>query len=195
MKNNTRLGKLKNSTSYFYKDYGMRAQIFTNGTLRIDKTQESDSGNYTVELFDQDGICIRKEAQHLEIEEGVLGSSALFHLKNKTHGTEIKWNKGGAVVASLIKGNPRYFGYYKNRAEIFENGTLRLHKIQENDLGIYTVNVTDKDGNNAYTEYAELLISMLLTPVPQQEDEMPDHQSPPEDRVCTTATELSTFTY
>lgn len=68
MKNNTRIGKLKNSTSYFYKDYGTRAQIFTNGTLRIDKTQESDSGNYTVELFDQDGICIRKEAQHLEIE-------------------------------------------------------------------------------------------------------------------------------
>ncbi|XP_058852058.1 uncharacterized protein LOC117431090 [Acipenser ruthenus] len=164
-KDTTLVFKVNKAVSQFYQEYRNRTVIYPNGTIRFNEAQATDSGHYIVEMFDESGTMSHQAAHTViiieSVVEGVLGSSALFHLKKKTHGTEMKWNKGGAVVASLINGNPRYFGYYKNRAEIFANGILRLHKIQENDLGIYTVNVTDKDGNNAYTEYAELLISNL----------------------------------
>ncbi|XP_041079850.1 pregnancy-specific glycoprotein 22-like [Polyodon spathula] len=165
-KDNTLVFKVNKAVIQFYQEYRNRIVIYPNGTIRLNGAQATDSGNYIVEMFDASGTMIHKATHSViiieSVVEGVLGSSVFFHLKNKAHGAEMKWSKGGAVVASLIKDYPRYSGYYKDRTQIFTNGTLRLHKIQENDLGIYTVNVTDKDKNNSYIEYAELLISNLI---------------------------------
>lgn len=55
----------QNSTPSFHPENTIKAEIYPDGTLRLDNTQESDAGNYIVELTDENGTMIHTEGHHL----------------------------------------------------------------------------------------------------------------------------------
>ncbi|KAK6474678.1 hypothetical protein HHUSO_G25541 [Huso huso] len=64
-KGDTMVVRVKNDVPHLYNDYRYRAEIFTNGTLRLDSTRERDSGIYIVERFNKHGKLLCTEAHHL----------------------------------------------------------------------------------------------------------------------------------
>ncbi|XP_028276563.1 uncharacterized protein LOC114445670 isoform X2 [Parambassis ranga] len=46
-----------------------RCELLTNGTLRFEQVQPQDAGNYTVEVFDKEGIRQAKRYFLLQVEE------------------------------------------------------------------------------------------------------------------------------
>ncbi|MGH0147984.1 UNVERIFIED_CONTAM: hypothetical protein FKN15_039426, partial [Acipenser sinensis] len=64
-KGDTLVVRVKNNVTHLYNVYRYRAEIFTNGTLRLDSTRERDSGIYIVERFNRHGKLLSTEAHHL----------------------------------------------------------------------------------------------------------------------------------
>ncbi|KAK1161059.1 carcinoembryonic antigen-related cell adhesion molecule 3-like isoform X1 [Acipenser oxyrinchus oxyrinchus] len=171
-KGDTLVVRVKNDVPRFYDDYRYRAEIFTNGTLRLDSTRERDSGIYIVERFDRHGKLLSTEAHHLitiknadfQKVYGVLGKSVFLHVSNKNllNGIDILWKRGTVPVARLKESTVFYYGDYENKANIFTNGTLRLDRIDDADSGPYSVVVSDANGRNIHSEIAQLL--MMTSP-------------------------------
>ncbi|XP_058852571.1 uncharacterized protein LOC117431082 [Acipenser ruthenus] len=147
----------QNSTSSFHPENTIKAEIYPDGTLRLDNTQESDAGNYIVELTDENDTIIHTEGHHLilieenkfEIVDGIEGSPVYLQLKggNMRESSHIEWKRGNTPLAEFKENNTGYHGDSKNRSEIFSNGTLRLDSTQEHDTGTYSVDVFNGDGN------------------------------------------------
>ncbi|KAK6474674.1 T-cell surface antigen CD2-like [Huso huso] len=66
-----RIGVFKNNRPGFKDPYINRTEIFANGTLRLDRTQKNDSGDYSVDVFNTDGTNIFKGSMQVYIHEAV----------------------------------------------------------------------------------------------------------------------------
>lgn len=67
------VARLKKSTVFYYGDYENKANIFTNGTLRLDRIDDADTGPYSVVVSDANGRNI-----HSEIAQLFMMSKSLF---------------------------------------------------------------------------------------------------------------------
>ncbi|XP_058852593.1 uncharacterized protein LOC131699528 [Acipenser ruthenus] len=63
-----RIGVFKNNSVALNNPYINRAEIFANGTLRLDRTQKDDSGDYSVDVFNTDGTSIFKRSMQVYIQ-------------------------------------------------------------------------------------------------------------------------------
>ncbi|XP_058852690.1 T-cell surface antigen CD2-like [Acipenser ruthenus] len=70
------IGAFKDNKTAFNNPYINRTEIFANGTLRLDRTQKNDSGDYSVEVFNTDGTNIFKGSMQVYIQ----GELALLKL-------------------------------------------------------------------------------------------------------------------
>lgn len=59
-KDNRSVAGFKQEAPYYNENYKDRASMFANGTLRLDKTQNTDSGSYSVIVFDKSGKNTQK---------------------------------------------------------------------------------------------------------------------------------------
>ncbi|XP_050814783.1 uncharacterized protein LOC127053690 [Gopherus flavomarginatus] len=57
-----------------------RSQILPNGTLRLDRIQESDCGRYSVEVRDRDGKILYQRTIDVKVEPATVASSVISHL-------------------------------------------------------------------------------------------------------------------
>ncbi|XP_034647744.1 uncharacterized protein LOC117888445 [Trachemys scripta elegans] len=57
-----------------------RSQILPNGTLRLDRIQESDCGLYLVEVRDRDGKIIYRRMIDVKVEQETVASPVISHL-------------------------------------------------------------------------------------------------------------------
>ncbi|KAH1187397.1 uncharacterized protein LOC123347731 [Mauremys mutica] len=57
-----------------------RSQILPNGTLRLDRIQESDCGRYSVEVRDRDGKIIYQTMIDVKVEQATVASPVISHL-------------------------------------------------------------------------------------------------------------------
>lgn len=92
-----------------------------------------------------------------------LGSCVIFQLNNTnmSESSDISWRIGHTCIGRLKNNNHSYCGTYKQRAEIFANGSLRLCNTNTTDMGKYSVQVFDKNGQSRQTGAAEL--TMFVT--------------------------------
>lgn len=56
---NTPLAEFKENNTGYHGDSKNRSEIFSNGTLRLDSTQEHDTETYSVDVFNGDGNIIQ----------------------------------------------------------------------------------------------------------------------------------------
>ncbi|KAK1159394.1 hypothetical protein AOXY_G22070 [Acipenser oxyrinchus oxyrinchus] len=167
-KDNRFVAGFKQEAPYYNENYKDRASMLANGTLRLDKTQDTDSGSYNVIVFDKSGKNTQKGIAQIIIiaftecpqANGSMGSSVVLFLNNEDHihFSNIEWKKGNSLVAKLKDSAPHYYGDYRNRAEIFSNGTLILHETQGTDTGNYTAEFFDTNGNVRFKWITQLLI-------------------------------------
>ncbi|MGH0118672.1 UNVERIFIED_CONTAM: hypothetical protein FKN15_027755 [Acipenser sinensis] len=218
------LVRLKKSEVTFYGNYKSRAELFTNGTLRIDNTEQSDAGNYSAEYF-EDGKSNHEETHQLIIT-GMTGAgwyiaigvilplmiisvAVLYCYTRKQQQNADPVSQPVLKYSCLPDGEVQFYCSVENGSDpVFQwslngntlDGDSVFHSVRKHVLVVYndSGSLVCSALNHVSKKQSDLVsftCAVLLTPVPQQEDEMPDHPSPPEDRVCTTATELSTFTY
>ncbi|MGH0118671.1 UNVERIFIED_CONTAM: hypothetical protein FKN15_027754, partial [Acipenser sinensis] len=69
---------------------------------------------------------------------------------------DLLWKKDSQKLAKFNNGKfTPYFGF-ENRAEVFPNGTLKLAMINNNDTGLYLLEVFNKEGINILKESIHL---------------------------------------
>ncbi|XP_041123000.1 carcinoembryonic antigen-related cell adhesion molecule 5-like [Polyodon spathula] len=154
------IARIKESTAFYYGDYENKANVFPNGTLRLDRIDDADTGPYSGVVSDANGRNIHSEIAHLFMMSytectpvyEAKGSTTFLFLENhndiQTISFEKTWKKGGSLVAEFKGSIPYYYGHYGTRTGVFKNGTLRLDRTQEWDTGNYSVDFFDKDKNN-----------------------------------------------
>ncbi|XP_058852716.1 T-cell surface antigen CD2-like isoform X2 [Acipenser ruthenus] len=156
-----RIAVFKNNRTAFDNPYKNRAEIFANGTLRLDRTQKNDSGDYSVDVFNTDGTNIFKGSMQVYIQVtaenisvpvyGALGESVYLHLNTILNSSvEVQWKRGVNRIAVFKNSRTVFYDPYINRTGIFANGTLRLDRTQKNDSGDYSVDVFNTDGTNIF---------------------------------------------
>ncbi|KAK1159398.1 T-cell surface antigen CD2-like isoform X3 [Acipenser oxyrinchus oxyrinchus] len=96
------IGVFKNNSMAFNKPYINRAEIFANGTLRLDRTQKDDSGDYSVDVFTTDGTNIFKGSMQVYIQEPV--SQPVVHSTCLSHGKVL-------LVCTVDKGDNASFNW------------------------------------------------------------------------------------
>ncbi|KAK6474672.1 T-cell surface antigen CD2-like isoform X3 [Huso huso] len=97
-----RIGVFKNNRTAFDNPYKNRAEIFANGTLRLDRTQKNDSGDYSVDVFNTDGTNIFKGSMQVYIQEAV--SQPVVHSTCLSHGEVL-------LVCTVDKGDNVSFNW------------------------------------------------------------------------------------
>ncbi|KAK1161056.1 T-cell surface antigen CD2-like [Acipenser oxyrinchus oxyrinchus] len=97
-----RIAVFKNSRTVFYDSYVNRAEIFAIATLRLDRTQKSDTGNYCVEVFDITGCNILNGCIQLYIQEPV--SQPVIYSTCLSHGEVL-------LVCAVDKGDNASFNW------------------------------------------------------------------------------------
>ncbi|XP_028668877.1 carcinoembryonic antigen-related cell adhesion molecule 3-like isoform X2 [Erpetoichthys calabaricus] len=155
------LAKLKNGTLH---SNSMSVHIFPNGTLLLRKTRNTDSGNYTVEIYSKDGKSLSKAVYGVYLAAptvyGISKKSLFLYLKNKIQNNtqSIIWKKSDTGVITVKHLSvPDISKNSDTRYSVFEDGTLRLDDVEQNDTGSYTVE--QSDGNKILdTEYFELIV-------------------------------------
>ncbi|XP_058852708.1 carcinoembryonic antigen-related cell adhesion molecule 3-like isoform X2 [Acipenser ruthenus] len=169
-----RIGVIKNSRTVFYDPYINRTGIFANGTLRLDRTQKNDSGDYSVDVFNTDGTNIFKGSMqfyiHVTAENisvpvyGALGESVYLHFNTTLNSSvEVQWNRRFNRIAVFKNNRTAFDNPYKNRTQIFANGTLRLDRTQKNDSGDYSVDVFNTDGTNIFKGSMQVYIQEAVS--------------------------------
>ncbi|MGH0147986.1 UNVERIFIED_CONTAM: hypothetical protein FKN15_039428 [Acipenser sinensis] len=96
------IGVIKNNRPGFKDPYINRAEIFANGTLRLDRTQKNDSGDYSVDVFNTDGTNIFKGSMQVYIQEAV--SQPVVHSTCLSHGKVL-------LVCTVDKGDNASFNW------------------------------------------------------------------------------------
>ncbi|MGH0117133.1 UNVERIFIED_CONTAM: hypothetical protein FKN15_029546 [Acipenser sinensis] len=97
-----RIAVFKNNRMAFNNHYINRAEIFANGTLRLDRTQKNDSGDYSVDVFTTDGTPIFKGSMQVYIQEAV--SQPVVHSTCLSHGKVL-------LVCTVDKGDNASFNW------------------------------------------------------------------------------------
>ncbi|MGH0151624.1 UNVERIFIED_CONTAM: hypothetical protein FKN15_020485 [Acipenser sinensis] len=97
-----RIGVIKNNRMAFNNPYINRAEIFANGTLRLNRTQKNDSGDYSVDVFNTDGTNIFKGSMQVYIQEAV--SQPVVHSTCLSHGEVL-------LVCTVDKGDNASFNW------------------------------------------------------------------------------------
>ncbi|XP_039631143.1 uncharacterized protein LOC120542624 isoform X3 [Polypterus senegalus] len=161
-KDKTLLAKLKNGTLL---SNSMSVQIFPNGTLLLRKTRNTDSGNYTVDIYSKEGKSLSKAVYGVYLAAptvyGISKKPLFLYLKNKIQNNtqSIIWKKSNTGVIFVKNLSvPDVSKISDKKYSVFEDGTLRLGHVEQNDTGTYTVE--QSDGNNSIldAEYFELII-------------------------------------
>lgn len=67
-----RIARLNNAIPSYYGDYHGNVEIFVNGTIRLNRAEQDDSGNYTVEVFDSNGKSIVRRSIQVYIQGEML---------------------------------------------------------------------------------------------------------------------------
>ncbi|XP_015205152.1 uncharacterized protein [Lepisosteus oculatus] len=111
-----------------------------------------------------------------KIAHGQLRSVVFLHPSTPKNLSEATWKKENILVGKFKNGisHPSY--KYKNRAEIFRNGTLKLNCIVKEDFGVYFLELYDKTGKNIFKDNITLKIGLqtfinISCPISGNDDE------------------------
>ncbi|KAK6475909.1 carcinoembryonic antigen-related cell adhesion molecule 3-like isoform X1 [Huso huso] len=169
-----RIGVFKNNRTAFDNPYKNRAEIFANGTLRLNRTQKDDSGDYSVDVFNTDGTNIFKGSMQVYIQVtaenisvpvyGALGDSVYLHFNTTLNSSvEVQWKRGDKPIGVFKNNRMAFNNPYINRTEIFADGTLRLNRTQKGDTGDYSVDVFNTDGTNIFKRSMQVYIQEAVS--------------------------------
>nr|XP_046267467.1 uncharacterized protein LOC124071078 [Scatophagus argus] len=70
-KNNSLILKAKDHTGTLYEEHVNQSELFTNGTFKLGKAMKRHSGDYLLEIYESDGVLVKKLIKHLEIQAPV----------------------------------------------------------------------------------------------------------------------------
>ncbi|XP_034764335.1 T-cell surface antigen CD2-like isoform X1 [Acipenser ruthenus] len=73
-----RIARLNNAIPSYYGDHHGKVEIFVNGTIRLNRAEQDDSGNYTVEVFDSNGKSIVRRSIQVYIQGVTCGFLGIF---------------------------------------------------------------------------------------------------------------------
>ncbi|XP_039631784.1 pregnancy-specific beta-1-glycoprotein 4 isoform X1 [Polypterus senegalus] len=105
------LAKFKNNNVFYYGAYDQRAQLFLNGTIKLENVSKNDSGLYMHEAHDKEGRLVNQERIHVEILDPVSkplvtgchtgeGKMTLSCSSEKGDNLSFGWILNGSVVSS-----------------------------------------------------------------------------------------------
>ncbi|CAG5991148.1 unnamed protein product, partial [Menidia menidia] len=146
-----------------------RTEFFHNiGTLKITNVARNDSGRYNIDIFDQDGILVKKNPFNLEVKEDIsailipvcaaLGALLIVATccyvcrKNmccKRCGTGLK-SSAGAQEMWILDQEPQ------------NNGTLVINNLIGNDRGEYTLQIYNSKGHEAGRRTLQLTVQGFI---------------------------------
>nr|XP_015205177.1 PREDICTED: T-cell surface antigen CD2-like [Lepisosteus oculatus] len=66
-KEENRIARFRESESWTFADFMNRAEVFANGTLKVEQAREIDKGLYTVEIYDTNGKNVYKKDFRLQL--------------------------------------------------------------------------------------------------------------------------------
>ncbi|GCB80917.1 hypothetical protein scyTo_0022428 [Scyliorhinus torazame] len=112
----------------------------------------------TVFLLTISGLLLTESSDDVENVYSELGKPIFLHVwdqsSNKYH--EVKWMYNGNVAGRYKDGSFRVYGGYKDRLNIFPNGTLTLKISKTTDNGKYICEIYDKAGIRQSTKNFQL---------------------------------------
>ncbi|XP_068766063.1 uncharacterized protein [Struthio camelus] len=68
-KENTEIARKNGFHFWYHEDYVKRSEIVSDYSLRLDRIQESDHGNYSIEVSDRDGRTLYKSTIRVKVEQ------------------------------------------------------------------------------------------------------------------------------
>ncbi|XP_064860650.1 SLAM family member 7-like [Oncorhynchus nerka] len=112
--------------SKLHQDYVNRSEFFYNGTFRLDRVIEEDSGDYQLEIHNSEGILLRKVNMLLEIQapvsEPVLSHLCLPHgetvvtCSSEGDGLQYSWTLNGQNLTRSVA-----YDHYQNSVIILKS--------------------------------------------------------------------------
>ncbi|XP_031600495.1 uncharacterized protein LOC116324090 isoform X2 [Oreochromis aureus] len=147
-----------------------------NGTLKITNLRRNDSGQYSIEVFNSNGVQEKNIHFTLDVKDNgkvealvpgdettcdlrtntcpcspILEGTVYIQVMTDASGREMKClkvlPKGNITVFSIKKGKPTTDKEFNNRLTfIIKNGTLKITNLRRNDSGQYSIEVFNSDG-------------------------------------------------
>ncbi|XP_039631789.1 uncharacterized protein si:ch211-132g1.4 isoform X6 [Polypterus senegalus] len=96
------LAKFKNNNVFYYGAYDQRAQLFLNGTIKLENVSKNDSGLYMHEAHDKEGRLVNQERIHVEILDPVSKPLVTGCHTGEGHRTKVIKMTSGIVTFSAI---------------------------------------------------------------------------------------------
>ncbi|XP_015205168.2 carcinoembryonic antigen-related cell adhesion molecule 3-like isoform X2 [Lepisosteus oculatus] len=162
-KNGLEVASLKNSEVRLHEAYNGRAELFPDGTLRLDRTEAMDEGTYTLEQTD--GMGHRESYRLFLLEnskfdsvDGEEGSSVFLHVQQVRlpSNIHITWKREDNLLATLKDHD--YYTFNRTGIVLFPNGTLRLDNAQEPDTGPYSWDILDVEKKHTHHGVVQLFV-------------------------------------
>ncbi|XP_039871561.1 uncharacterized protein LOC120723850 [Simochromis diagramma] len=168
------------------KEFNNRLR-FMNGTLKITNVKRNDSGQYSIEVFNSNGVQEKNIYFTLDVKENgkVEGLETCCDIKQ--HGAQCYGSLGGNVDIQLMDNTSKTSKYQliKNSLKILNvrnnkvlpnaegqrfvfspsNGTYRIPNMSRNDSGNYTLQTFDSDGRASGEWTLQLFIQAPVSSV------------------------------
>ncbi|XP_042069219.1 pregnancy-specific glycoprotein 22-like isoform X2 [Haplochromis burtoni] len=174
---NITMFNLKKEKIMIDKEFNNRLQfIIKNGTLKITNMRRNDSGQYSIEVFNSDGVQEKNIHFTLDVKDNgkvealvavdettcdlrkntcpcspILEGTVYIQVMTDASGSEMKClkvlPKGNITVFSIKKEKITTDKKFNNRLQfIIKNGTLKITNLKRNDSGRYSVEVFNSNG-------------------------------------------------
>ncbi|XP_019222113.1 uncharacterized protein LOC106098197 isoform X1 [Oreochromis niloticus] len=176
-KGNTTVFNLKKEKITKDKEFNNRLQfLIKNGTLKITNLRRNDSGRYSIEVFNSNGVLEKNILFTLDVKDNgnvealvtgdettcdlrtntcpcspILEGTVYIQVMNDVSGREMKCLKvlprGNITVFNLKKGKIMIDKEFSNRITfIIKNGTFKITNVKRNDSGQYSIEVFNSNG-------------------------------------------------
>ncbi|XP_005467759.2 uncharacterized protein LOC102077425 isoform X2 [Oreochromis niloticus] len=179
---------LKKENITIDKEFNNRLQfLIKNGTLKITNLRRNDSGQYSIEVFNSNGVQEKNILFTLDVKDNgkVEGLETCCDIKQ--HGAQCYGSLGGNVDIQLMDNTSKTSKYQlmKNLLKILNvrnnkvlpnaegqrfvffpsNGTFRIPNMSRNDSGNYTLQTFDSDGRASGDWTLQLFIQAPVSSV------------------------------
>uniref|UniRef100_A0A3Q2P2I1 Ig-like domain-containing protein n=1 Tax=Fundulus heteroclitus TaxID=8078 RepID=A0A3Q2P2I1_FUNHE len=141
----------------------------SNGTVRINNLSRNDSGEYKLEIYDENGRLSAQRTLQLFVQGnpmfislhcyGALGGAVdLLLMDNVSEIPKFNWKKNSSVIF-MWRDNNIISGTKESRFLFFpSNGTVRINNLSRNDSGEYELVIHDKNGRLSAERTLELFV-------------------------------------
>ncbi|CAI5652016.1 unnamed protein product [Oreochromis niloticus] len=187
-RNITVLSLKKEKITMTDKEFNNRLQfIFENGTLKITNVRRNDSGHYSTEVLNSDGVQEKNIHFTLDVKDKGKVEGVETYCDGRQDGAQCYGALGGSVEIKLMDNTSKIPRYHllKNSLKILDvkdnialpniteyrsvifpcNGTFRLSDLSRNDSGNYTLQTFDSDGRSTGERTFQLFIQAPVSSV------------------------------